>query len=141
MRYYRRPKIVLEPHYWSPEQNVRLLGFKVRNIGRDIARRAYGSVQYNNSALVRICWNDSPRDQIDMLPGPINEYWFYVAKLKKFNGSIERYKGCYIWSSAPKEYYEITIKLFWNYHGLRSLTKKFFLDLTEWNKSKIVFIK
>jgi hypothetical protein len=128
----------LEPHDWSPEQNVRLLGFRVRNMGRGIAERVYGVVQYNGSASTRIFWNDSPKDQIDILPGPLNEYWFHVAKLKKVNESIERYRGCYIWSGPSKEYYEITVKLSWNYHGLRSLTRKCFLNINDWNESKII---
>ena len=140
VNYYRRPKLILEPHYWSPEQNVRLLGFKVRNRGRDIAKGVYGAVQFNSKSS-RICWNDSPNDRIDMLPGPLNEYWFYVAKLKKVNGSMERFIGCFIWTGPAEEYYEITVKLFWNYHGLRSLTKKFSLNLTKWDESKIVFVK
>jgi hypothetical protein len=140
-KYYKRPKIVLGPHYWSPEQNVKLLGFKVKNVGRAIAERVYGEVQYNGSAKTRIFWNSSLKDEIDMLPESLDEYWFYVAKLKKVNGFIERYRGCYIWSSAMKERYEIIIKLFWDYHGLKSLTKRFLLDLTEWDKSRIIPIK
>jgi len=137
VKYYRRPKLVLEPHYWSPEQNVRLLGFIVRNVGRDIAKGVYGTVLFN-SASSRICWNDSPNYQIDMLPGPLNECWFYVAELKKTNGSLERFWGCFSRIGPAKEYYEITVKLFWDYYGLRSLTRRFSVNLSTWDKSKII---
>lgn len=140
MNYYRRPKLVLEPHRWSPEQNVQLLGLVVRNLGRSIAKRVYGVIEFNSAttrSLDRICWNDSPNDQSDILPGPLNEYWFYIAKLEKDNRSIKRSIGCFNWRATAREFYEVTVKLFWDYHGLRSMIKKFSLNLSSWNELKI----
>lgn len=138
MNYLGRPKIILEPHYWNPEQNVKLLGFIVRNMGRSIAERVYGTVQYDRSKVARICWNDSLNYQIDILPGPLNECWFYVAKLKKVDESVERYTGSCSWWGPAKDYCEITIKLTWKYHRLKSITRKYSLNLATWNESKIM---
>jgi len=46
MRYLRRPKLIIEPHCWGPEPNVRLLGFIVRNVGHNIARGVYGEAEF-----------------------------------------------------------------------------------------------
>jgi len=144
LNYYRRPKLILEPHCWSPEQNVKRFGFLVRNKGRSIAKRVYGEVIFNSSshrAIHRICWNDSPNYEIDMLPGMLNEYWFYVAELRSINGSLERLWGCFSFSGPAKEHFEITVKLYWEYYGLRSLSRKFHVNLVSWDTAEIRSLK
>lgn len=145
MRYLRRPKLIIEPHCWGPEPNVRLLGFIVRNVGHNIARGVYGEAEFKAASGKRhgphrICWNDSMKYRIDILPGPLNECWFYVARIERKNNTIMRYIGYSFQSSIAEECLEITVRLRWNYYGLRSLEKKFLLNLTTWSESKIDII-
>jgi len=138
VNYIKRPKLVLEPHYWGPKQNVKLLGFKVTNRGKNLAKGVYGVIEYSNTSISRIRWNDSENIKIDIDPGPLNECWFYVAKLDKSDESMKRFTGSMGWIGPAKEHYEISVKLYWEYHALRHLMKKFSLTLSTWEESKIL---
>jgi len=76
-----------------------------------------------------------------MLPGMLNEYWFYVAELKRINNPLERLWGCFSFTGPAKEHFEITVKLYWEYYGLRSLSRKFYVNLVSWDTAEIRSLK
>ena len=126
MDYKRRPKLVLHPDKKEKDlgyRNESYLGFMVENIGVNIAKNVYGEIKCNDKSE-KINWNNwLRRDEgrvdhssrifkLNINPGPTENCWILLEKFK--SNKIHSGK------------YEILVCLNWEYHGLKSLKRKFF---------------
>ena len=137
MDYIKRPKLVLQPDKKerdTAQTKERYFGFMVENVGLNIAKNVYGEIEYNHKSK-KINWNTSLRRdegrvdhnsrifKLNINPGPTENCWILLEKFK--SNKIHSGK------------YEILVCLNWEYHGLKSLKRKFFLNYSSWEESEI----
>ena len=137
--YRRRPKLILQPdkkERFTISNKEGYFGFTVENKGQNIAIDVCGEIGSNHTSTMPINWNNwfyretyGPHHsekifQINIYPGSTNKRWFFVD-------GLERNK------LTSGDRYEISVRLNWEYHGLKSKTEKFFLNYSTWEELKI----
>ncbi|MGB7002511.1 MAG: hypothetical protein WBE22_11020 [Halobacteriota archaeon] len=128
MDYKRRPKLVLHPEKKerdTGQTKERYFGFMVENIGVNIAKNVYGEIKCNDKSE-KIDWNNWLRRKDGRV-----DHSSRILKLNINPGSTEK---CWIFPQELKcdknhfGLYEILVCLNWEYHGLKSLKREFFLN-------------